>query len=171
MKYWRNWWHWCLARGESKRLLNTWFLSYSASLIIFTSVRKTEQTWFSWWVPLLGRNPLGLQHTDLCFDYRSPDPLHQQAGIDQKNIKDGVDATNFFLQTLFIFQMFQTCLLLAKFNPPASEARKEVSKFNWRKKSAYPHIWFQRICLSVCPSVNKFDPNFLIFFLTRTKNH
>ena len=38
-------------------------------------------------------------------------------------------------------------------DPPASEARKGDSKFNWKEKSAYPLIWCQRICLSVCLSV------------------
>ena len=33
------------------------------------------------------------------------------------------------------------------------------SKFNWEKKSAHPRTWYQRICLSVCLSVNNFDPN------------
>ena len=36
------------------------------------------------------------------------------------------------------------------FNPPASEASKGCSKFNWKKKSTYPRIWCQRICPFVC---------------------
>ena len=37
--------------------------------------------------------------------------------------------------------------------PPVSEASKVGSKFNWKKKSAHPCIWCQRIYLSVCLSV------------------
>ena len=40
-------------------------------------------------------------------------------------------------------------ILHTKFNPPASEASEGVSKFNWKKKSTYPRIRYQRICLSV----------------------
>ena len=36
---------------------------------------------YSWWVPLLGRTPLGLHHTNLCFDYCSPDLLHCQCQV------------------------------------------------------------------------------------------
>ena len=37
--------------------------------------------------------------------------------------------------------------------PPASKATKEGDKFKWKKKSTYPRIWCQWICLSVCLSV------------------
>ena len=36
------------------------------------------------------------------------------------------------------------------FHLPTSEASKGGSKFKWKKKSTYPRIWWQRICLSVC---------------------
>ena len=32
---------------------------------------------------------------------------------------------------------------------PCQRSEKGVSKFNWKKKSTYPHIWCQRICRSV----------------------
>ena len=37
-----------------------------------------HQPGVGWWVPLQGCTPLGLQHTDLCFDDHSPDPFHYQ---------------------------------------------------------------------------------------------
>ena len=36
-----------------------------------------------WWVPLLGHTPLGLQHTDQCFDYHSLS-INKQENV-QKN--------------------------------------------------------------------------------------
>ena len=33
---------------------------------------------------------------------------------------------------------------------PCEQSEQGGSKFNWKIKSAYPRIWCQRICLSVC---------------------
>ena len=70
---------------------------------------------------------------------------------------------------------------------PCKQSDYWGSKFNWKKKSTYPRVWCQRICLSVCLSVCyqigpqlsqdwqkrmgwNFFCNYLIFHLTRTKN-
>ena len=42
------------------------------------------------------------------------------------------------------------------YNHPVSKASREVANLTERKKSTYPSIWFQRICLSVCLSIRVF---------------
>ena len=64
-----------------------------------------------------------------------------------------------FLKSVKLINIwFQRILkFLIYFYPPASKGSKGGSKFNWKKKSTYPCIWCQRICLSVVNS----DPNYL----------
>ena len=51
--------------------------------------------------------------------------------------------------TLILVSSINDIGLLHKVYPPVSEASREVIQFNWKKKSAHPRIWCQRICLSV----------------------
>ena len=55
------------------------------------------------------------------------------------------------------------------FLSPVSKASREVANLTWKKKSTHPHIWCQRICLSVC---NKFWPQlyWVIFVKFNKKN-
>ena len=56
--------------------------------------------------------------------------------------------------------------------PPASEASREVANLTERKNPHTPVYDVKEfVCLSVCPSLTNFDPNYLIFHLTTTKNH
>ena len=47
-------------------------------------------------------------------------------------------------------------------NPPASKVSRVVENFDWRKKHTPTRILCQKfVCLSVCLSVTKFNPNYL----------
>ena len=61
---------------------------FHVSICQFLSL-LTQNNWhqlgMSWWVPLLGHTPLSLQHTDLCFNNCSSDPLQCRSGTYIKN--------------------------------------------------------------------------------------
>ena len=48
---------------------------------------NSHQPRVGWWVPLLGCTPLGLQHTVLCFDSHSPDPLHLSKHSSKRHLR------------------------------------------------------------------------------------
>ena len=66
--------------------------------------------------------------------------------------------------SMVMTRLVMTTLEMVQFGccsyPSASEASREVAKLTWRKIHTH-QLWCQRICLSVCLSVAKFDLNYL----------
>ena len=82
------------------------------------------------------------------------DALFYWSTVDaRRHLSDIIDAVDIHFTAFFISPIFRNSVY-----PPASKASREVANFNEKKKSTYPRIWCQRICLSVCLSVKNFDP-------------
>ena len=105
---------------------------------------------FSWWVPLQGRTPLDLQHTNKCFDHRNPDLLQCQRLAYSSYSKWRRRHLNIEKRkTKFIyFLQFLTRLLSAKFNYLLlliyNNKSTWVEKPKQRRVKGKPNRWKQR---------------------------